>query len=312
MNTSGSHISGAAASRGPVPVLDGIAGLASRYDVILSDIWGVVHNGRQHFAAACDALARFRQQGGTVILITNAPRPHPPVLRQLEGLGVPAGAFDAVVTSGDVTLSLIADHGGAPLHHIGPPRDIALFDILTEQTGLNPPRVDLERAEYVVCTGLFDDEHTPDDYADAFRIMRTRNLAMISANPDIVVHVGDKELYCSGALAEVYETMGGTVIQAGKPFAPIYDKAMELAAAKFGRPVEASRVLAIGDGMRTDIAGAASRGLDVIFVTSGIHRAELHPPGPDGAPGGLRRDVLEELVAEAGLAPIAAMDRLAW
>ncbi|MCC2097748.1 MAG: HAD hydrolase-like protein, partial [Hyphomicrobiales bacterium] len=142
--------------------------------------------------------------------------------------------------------------------------------------------------------------------------MRTRNLAMISANPDIVVHVGDKELYCSGALAEVYETMGGTVIQAGKPFAPIYDKAMELAAAKFGRPVEASRVLAIGDGMRTDIAGAASRGLDVIFVTSGIHRAELHPPGPDGAPGGLRRDVLEELVAEAGLAPIAAMDRLAW
>jgi HAD superfamily hydrolase (TIGR01459 family) len=295
-----------------VPVLDGIAGLVSGYDVILSDIWGVVHNGRQHFAAACDALARFRQRGGTVILITNAPRPYPPVLKQLEGLGVPDGTFDAVVTSGDVTLSLIAAHDGEPLHHIGPPRDIALFDILTEQTGLNPPRVDLDTAEYVVCTGLFDDEHTPDDYADAFRIMRARNLSMISANPDIVVHVGEKELYCSGALAEVYEKMGGTVIQAGKPFAPIYGKAMELAASKFGRAVEPARVLAIGDGMRTDIAGAASRGLDVIFVTSGIHRAQLHPPRPDGAPGELRRDVLDRIAAEAGLSPLAAMAQLAW
>ncbi len=281
-----------------VPVLDGIAGLVSGYDVILSDIWGVVHNGRQHFAAACDALARFRQRGGTVILITNAPRPYPPVLKQLEGLGVPNGTFDAVVTSGDVTLSLIAAHDGAPLHHIGPPRDIALFDILTEQTGLNPPRVGLDTAEYVVCTGLFDDEHTPDDYADAFRIMRARNLSMISANPDIVVHVGEKELYCSGALAEVYEKMGG--------------KAMELAASKFGRAVEPARVLAIGDGMRTDIAGAASRGLDVIFVTGGIHRAQLHPPGPDGAPGELRRDVLDRIAAEAGLSPLAAMAQLAW
>jgi HAD superfamily hydrolase (TIGR01459 family) len=295
-----------------VPVLDGIAGLVSGYDVILSDIWGVVHNGRQHFAAACDALARFRQRGGTVILITNAPRPYPPILKQLEGLGVPEGTFDAVVTSGDVTLSLIAAHGGAPLHHIGPPRDIALFDILTEQTGLNPPRVDLDRAEYVVCTGLFDDEHTPDDYADAFTTMRARNLSLISANPDIVVHVGEKELYCSGALAEVYEKMGGTVIQAGKPFAPIYDKAMELAEVKHGRAVDPARVLAIGDGMRTDIAGAASRGLDVIFVTSGIHRAQLHPPGPDGAPGGLRRDVLDRIAAEAGLSPLAAMGQLAW
>ena len=295
-----------------IPILDGIAGLVSGYDVILSDIWGVVHNGRQHFAAACDALARFRQRGGTVILITNAPRPYPPILKQLEGLGVPEGTFDAVVTSGDVTLSLIAARGGAPLHHIGPPRDIALFDILTEQTGLNPPRVDLEKAEYVVCTGLFDDEHTPDDYADVFTTMRARNLSMISANPDIVVHVGEKELYCSGALAEVYEKMGGTVIQAGKPFAPIYGKAMELAASKFGRAVEPARVLAIGDGIRTDIAGAASRGLDVIFITSGIHRAQLHPPGPDGAPGELRRDVLDRIAAEAGLSPLAAMAQLAW
>lgn len=292
--------------------LTGISGIADRYDVILSDIWGVVHNGRQHFAAACAALAQFRKQGGTVVLVTNAPRPHPPVLDQLKGLGVPDGTFDAVVTSGDVTLSLIAAHGKAPLHHIGPPRDFALFDILTDQTGINPPRVEIDQAEYVVCTGLFDDNHTPDDYADVFATMRQRNMPMISANPDIVVHVGDLELYCSGALAQVYEAMGGEVIQAGKPFTPIYDRALELAAQTLGRAPEPGKVLAIGDAMHTDIAGAVDRGLDAIFVTTGVHRAQLHPPGPDGAPGGLKHDVLAALTKQHKVSPIAAMERLAW
>ncbi len=295
-----------------IPVMDGISAIADRYNVILCDIWGVVHNGRQHFTEACAALARFRERGGAVVLITNAPRPHPPVLGQLQGLGVPDGTFDAVVTSGDVTLSLIARHGLAPLHHIGPPRDLALFDILTDQTGLDPRRVALEEAEYVVCTGLFDDNHTPDFYEPAFRTMLARGLPMISANPDIVVHVGDKELYCSGALAQMYEHMGGKVVQAGKPFAPIYDKALDLAAGHLGREAELGKVLAIGDGMHTDIAGAVRHGLDVLFVTTGVHRAQLHPPGPDGAPGGLDRDALAALSLQEGLAPLAAMSRLAW
>lgn len=295
-----------------IPVISGIAELAAGYEVILSDIWGVVHNGRQHFAEACDALARFRAGGGTVILITNAPRPHPPVLNQLAGLGVPDGTFDAVVTSGDVTLAHIAAHGDAPLYHIGPERDHALFEILREQTGRNPPLVGLEEADYVVCTGLFDDDHTPADYSADFDAMRARNLEMISANPDIVVHIGDREVYCSGALAEVYEKMGGTVVQAGKPFAPIYDRALELANSHHGKSVAPAKVLTIGDGMRTDIAGAMGRGLDAVFVTTGVHRAELHPPGPDGAPGGLRKDVLAKIARQAGLAPIAAMERLAW
>ncbi len=296
----------------PIPVIESIASLAAGYDVLLSDIWGVVHNGREHFAAACSALRQFRDNGGTVILITNAPRPFPPVLEQLKGLGVPDGTFDAVVTSGDVTLAHIAARGLAPLYHIGPPRDLALFDILKEQTGLNPPRVDLKHADYVVCTGLFDDDHSPADYQADFDIMAERGLTMISANPDIVVHVGDRELYCSGALAEVYEKMGGAVIQAGKPFAPIYDRALELAQHHHGAPVAPARVLTIGDGMRTDIAGAMGRGLDAVFITSGIHKAQLHPPGPDGAPGGLRKDVLQSLAADAGLSPLAAMERLAW
>ena len=293
-------------------MLTGIGELAAGYEAILCDIWGVVHNGRQHFAEACAALRRFRDGGGAVVLITNAPRPHPPVLKQLAGLGVPDGTFDAVVTSGDVTLAHIAAHGDAPLHHIGPERDLALFDILREQTGCNPPLVDLARADYVVCTGLFDDDDTPADYQSQFDLMRQRDLAMISANPDIVVHVGEREVYCSGALAEVYEKLGGTVIQAGKPFPPIYDRALELAAQFHGGPVDARKVLTIGDGMRTDIAGAMGRGLDAVFVTTGVHRAELHPPGPNGAPGGLRIDVLARLAAKAGLAPIAAMERLAW
>ncbi|MGE3245480.1 MAG: TIGR01459 family HAD-type hydrolase [Beijerinckiaceae bacterium] len=295
-----------------VKIITGIGALAPAYGVVLSDIWGVVHNGQRHFPEACAALKTFREGGGAVVLITNAPRPYPPVLKQLEGLGVPPGTFDAVVTSGDVTLSYIAAHDHAPVHHIGPPRDLALFEILTRETGKNPPRVPLEDAEYVVCTGLFDDDHTPEDYRTSLDIMLRRGMTMISANPDIVVHVGDKELYCSGAIAQVYEEMGGKVIQAGKPFEPIYDKALELAAQHGKGAVPLERVLAIGDGMRTDIAGAARRGIDSIFVTSGIHRAELHPPGPDGAPGGLKTDVLNEIAAASGLGPIAAMERLAW
>jgi HAD superfamily hydrolase (TIGR01459 family) len=289
-----------------IPVIPGISALADRYDVILSDIWGVVHNGRQHFAEACAALRKFRDMGKTVILVTNAPRPFPPVLKQLEGLGVPDGTFDAVVTSGDVTLAFIAAHGSSPLYHIGPVRDHALFEILEQQTGLRPPLVPLESASYVVCTGLFDDDETPDDYASDLKTMHQRGLEFISANPDVVVHVGEREIYCSGALAQVYENMGGRVLQAGKPFVPIYDRAMELASRHLGRTPDLKRILAIGDGMHTDIGGAVARGLDAIFVTTGIHRAELHPAGE------LDRAALQKLMAAHEQKPIAAMTKLVW
>ena len=295
-----------------VPVLEGIAALADRYDVILSDIWGVVHNGREHFPQACAALRKFRDMGKTVILVTNAPRPHQPVLKQLAGLGVPEGTFDAVVTSGDVTLAFIAAHGLAPLYHIGPVRDHALFEILHEQTGLKPPLVGLADASYVVCTGLFDDNETPDDYAQALDAMRARDLEFISANPDIVVHVGEREIYCSGALAQRYAQQGGRVSQAGKPYAPIYDRAMELAAKHLGKTPDIARVLAIGDGMHTDIGGAITRGLDAVFVTTGIHRVELHPADAAGRAGELDIAALKKLVAAHGYSPIAAITRLNW
>jgi HAD superfamily hydrolase (TIGR01459 family) len=289
------------------PLVPGLAALAPRYDVILCDVWGVVHDGRRHFAAACDALSRFRAQGGTVVLITNAPRPNQPIRTQLDGLGVPRAAYDDIVTSGDVTLAFIAARGNAPLHHIGPPRDLTLFEILRDGTGLAPPLVPLGEATYVVCTGLFDDRsETPEDYDPALALMRARSMDLVSANPDLVVHVGDRLIYCSGAIAERYETLGGKVLQAGKPFRPIYEKAVALAAARRGGTVDPARVLAVGDAIRTDIRGARDFGLDALFVTSGIHREELHPRSE------LDHAAFRQFLAGEVAHPTAAMAALAW
>jgi HAD superfamily hydrolase (TIGR01459 family) len=297
---------------GDIPVLAGLSDIADRYDVVLSDIWGVVHNGREHFPQACAALRRFRERGGAVVLVTNAPRPFPPILEQLHMLGAPRDCFDDLVTSGDVTLRFIAERDERPVHHIGPPRDLSFFDILERQTGLRPPLVDLDKADYVLCTGMFDDSHGPDHYEDALNSMLERDLVLISANPDLVVHVGDTMLYCAGAIAHRYEEKGGRVLQAGKPFAPIYDRALELAAAARGASVDPSRVLAIGDAIRTDVKGAADHGIDAIFVTSGIHRDELHPAARPGVPGPMNEAAMRKMAFEAGVSPIGAMPALVW
>lgn len=292
--------------------LSGLSSIAGQYDVILCDIWGVVHNGRAHYAKACAALSAFRAQGGTVILVTNAPRPYPPILEQLARLGAPSSAYDAIVTSGDVTLSFIVARGEAPLYHIGPERDLAFFDILQDRFGINPPRVDLESASYVLCTGLFHDEHeTPEDYRASFETMLRRKLDFISANPDLVVHVGDHELYCAGALAQSYEQMGGRVYQAGKPFAPIYERALKLAAEKRGADINPQRILAIGDAMRTDIRGAHDQKFQSIFISQGIHRAQLHPKS-NAQLGPMDEEAFSELTQSAGIAPIYVMPELSW
>ncbi|MDB5596539.1 MAG: phosphatase [Hyphomicrobiales bacterium] len=292
-------------------ILDGLSGLVGRYDAVFCDVWGVIHNGRARFPAACDALARFRAAGGTVILITNAPRPSRPILEQLEALNVPRTTFDHMVTSGDVTLGFIGARKAAPLHHIGPERDLTLFQIAAEQTGIEPRLVPLAEAEYVVVTGLFDDQtETPDDYAGDLGKMRARGLDMISANPDLVVHVGDQLIYCAGALAQAYEALGGRVLQAGKPFAPIYERALALASERRGGLIARERILAIGDAMRTDIAGAVDFGADSLFITSGIHRDELHP-GDTSRPE-LDRVAYAQFLGEASCRPTMAMAELIW
>lgn len=294
------------------PAIAGLSQIAGQYDVAFCDVWGVIHNGKQHFPQACAALQAYRAQGGKVVLVTNAPRPFPPILEQLASLGVPRDAFDELVTSGDVTLALIAARGNAPVYHIGPQRDLSLFDILRENTGLRPPLAGPKEADYVVCTGPFRDEETPADYEEQLQAIRARNLDFISANPDIVIHRGEQLIYCSGALAQRYEQLGGRAIQAGKPFAPIYERALQVAEKLYGEPVAKNRILAIGDGMHTDIAGACGQGLDALFVTMGIHRDKIHAPGPDGAPGAMDLDAARALLAGAQLRAVAAIPMLAW
>ena len=287
----------------PIPLIDGLGALAGRYDAILCDIWGVLHNGRDAFRPASEALAAFRRSGGTVVLITNAPRPNPIIRDQALAFGVAPEAFDAVVTSGDVTIGMIAARGGAPLHHIGPPRDLALIAAAAER-GAAPAVVGPREAAYLLCTGLFDDStETPEHYADRLAAFAERRLTMICANPDLVVHRGHKLVYCAGALAEAYEALGGETIYAGKPHRPIYAAALERIAALRGAPVAPARALAIGDALRTDLAGAAAAGLDALFVADGIHRSELY--GPD-APD----DALQRLFAPPAPRPVAAIRAL--
>lgn len=297
-----------AASARPI---SGLSALAAGYDVILCDAWGVVHDGRTHTPSAAHALARFRDGGGVVVLITNAPRPRGPIQKLLDDFGLPRSAYDSIVSSGDVTVDLIAARGLAPLHHIGPPKDLSLFDAVAGKIGDKPPLLPLDQAEYVVCTGLFDDYGDPEPYLPTLVAMKERGMAMICANPDIVVHIGDDLLWCAGALAERYEGLGGEVVMAGKPHAVIYQTALREAERVLGRPFDRARVLAIGDGLFTDIRGAAAQGFDALFVTSGIHRASLHP-GADADDWGVDEAAYRLLLAEAGAAPAAHLRRLAW
>ena len=283
-------------------ILPGLHALAADYDVILSDIWGVLHDGIRHFADAADALTRFRASGGKVVLITNAPRPKGPIIAQLDQLGVPRAAYDGIVTSGDATLAFIAARGSQSIYHIGPERDLTLFETAEAVTGTRPQLKSLETADYVVCTGLFDDEHeVPEDYRATLQTMLARSMPMICANPDIIVHRGDVLLYCSGALAQMYQAMGGAIILAGKPYAPIYDMCLELS----GRPT--GRVLAIGDAMATDMLGAHRQKMDGLFVTHGIHRDRLHGEGEVLLPATLTR-----FLASHEIVPRYAINRLRW
>jgi HAD superfamily hydrolase (TIGR01459 family) len=244
-------------------VVDGV-------DVVLSDIWGVVHDGLVAFPEACEALHTFRAKGGTVILITNAPRPADSVQRQLRKLGVPDETYDAIVSSGDLTRHFVADHPGQKVYWLGPERDNSIH------RGLDPVLAPLEEANYIVCTGPFDDEtESAEDYREMLMQARRRKLTLICANPDIVVERGDRLIYCAGAIAELYRELGGEVIFYGKPHRPIYDRAMELAAERRGKLTPHDRVLAIGDSVRTDLTGAHAFGINCLFVTRGIHAGDF-------------------------------------
>jgi HAD superfamily hydrolase (TIGR01459 family) len=280
---------------------DRFSALAADYDVVLSDVWGVVHNGVAAFPEACDALSHYRAGGGAVILITNAPRTGEAVARQLDGFGVPRAAYDGVVSSGDVTRNVVAERKGQSIFHLGPQRDISIF------SGLDVHFAPVETADYVVCSGLFDDEaETAEDYRDLLGIMRARSLFMVCGNPDVVVERGERLVYCAGAIADLYAKLGGEVLYAGKPHRPIYDNALQKAESRRGGPAALQRVLAIGDSLRTDLKGAAALGIDCLFVTAGIHAEELGGrENPD-------RPALDRIFAQAGVWPKAVTRKLVW
>jgi len=275
--------------------------LAPGYDAVLCDVWGVLNNGIAIFDHACDELMRARARGGVVVLITNAQRPSEQVTRQLERLHLPRETYDAIVSSGDVTRSIIEGRHGQTIYHLGPERDRSIF------SGCNVHFAPPESADYVVCTGLENDEiETPEDYRARLEAMLARKLFMVCGNPDVVVERGSTLVYCAGAIADLYATMGGKVLYAGKPYRPIYDMALAKAEHVAGHKLALSRVLAIGDSVRTDLKGARTVGVYFLFVTSGIHAEELGSrERPDA-------DSLTATFTAAGGMPKAIMRELSW
>lgn len=277
--------------------VSGLSELAPRYRAVLSDVWGVVHNGKAAFPPAVAALAAYRERGGVVVLITNGPRPSWSIKLQLDKLGVVPASYDGVVSSGDLAAARLATMPGAKVHHIGPERDFVLYRDL-EVTLTGP-----DEADIVCCTGL-DNEYTemPADYDQRLQAMRARDLPFLCANPDIWVEMGDRMIPCAGALAERYGGMGGRTTILGKPHPDIYALALARIDEAAGGAVPRSSILAIGDGAHTDVRGANQNGLPVLFITGGVHAGE-YGDDPERIRGFLSRsDVRAD----------AMMSRLSW
>jgi HAD superfamily hydrolase (TIGR01459 family) len=262
------------------------------YDALYCDIWGVIHNGRAVYKPAVDALLNARRAGKVVVLITNAPKPRGPIPGQLARLGAPADMYDAIVTSGDATRAELAARAPGPMYKIGPSHDQQLWEGLgLRESGVND-------AAFVAVSGLNHDEaETPADYAEILRAAHSQNLTMICANPDVVVQIGDRLVWCAGSLAREYEKIGGEVIMAGKPFAPIYREAERECTRVAGRQIEQHRILCIGDGISTDVRGANGQELDCLFIASGLHGEKLESGGQLDA-----AKVKQALAAEGAIA----------
>ena len=279
------------------PVLIGFSAIASKYKLLLSDVWGVVHNGVAAYPAACEALKTARRNGATVILISNAPRPGVIVAKQIAKWGVPADCYDMIVASGDVARTELEARPEAKLFHLGPSRDLPNYD------GLPNKLVGEDECDIAVVTGPFNDEvEVAEDYRSMFEGLIERNVLMLCANPDLVVERGDKLIVCAGALAQLYEQMGGKAIYAGKPYAPIYDQVVAEAEKLRGAKIKKEEMLAIGDGARTDLKGAALQGIDCLFITGGIHAEDFSE----------EKNRAGEIFAEQAAWPVGMMHRLSW
>lgn len=253
-------------------LISGLSEIASGHDALICDVWGVVHDGARHHPAAAEALYRFKEKHGPVVLLTNAPRVPAEVAAQCASYGLPSDCYDVIVSSGGATRDELARRsasGTMPLYYIGPDRDLPMIQ------GLDIRRTEIADAEVALCIGLVDDmTETPADYDGVLKAMKSRGLVMLCANPDLVVHRGSRLVYCAGSLAQAYEKLGGDVVYYGKPHLPIYKAALAAA----GAP---KSPLAVGDGLMTDIRGANAAGLEVLFIADGVHGEEVAPYTPE-------------------------------
>ena len=280
-------------------ILHGLHEIAGDYDAALCDVWGVLHDGRSAHRQAVEALRLFRSERGPVILLSNAPRPVGDVESQFARLGIPQDCYDAILTSGVLAHEDLARRSREhtlKILHIGPERDRGIF------AGLPVYFDEADEADLVVCTGLFDDDtESPEDYRKLLTELSRQKLPFLCVNPDIVVQRGGQLVYCAGALARLYEQLGGASICYGKPHRPIYDAARELAAKAAGR--RDLRVLVLGDGVETDVRGANAAGLDAVFIADGIHGEDIRE---------LTRAAVEKLCRDSGVSVIAAIRALVW
>lgn len=252
-----------------IKIIDTLAQISNQYDAVFCDIWGVIHNGRAQFPNAIIALKAFREQGKKVILISNSPRPSPHIPPQLQTMDIDNSCYDAIVTSGDATIMTAREYGQSA-YRLGPPKD----DIFFSAIGVN--YVDIDKAQYIVCTGPRDDlNESAESYRDELAQLVKHNLPFICANPDKMVQHGDKIIPCGGALADIYEELGGKVVMAGKPYSPIYEMVLKEATKLLGHTPDNSKILCIGDGLKTDVLGANNQNYDCLFIADGIHANDM-------------------------------------
>jgi HAD superfamily hydrolase (TIGR01459 family) len=256
-------------------IIESLADIAGDYDALFCDLWGCVHNGLAAYPEAVAVLKGFRAGGGRVVLLTNAPRPWREIAVQIEGLGVPRDAWDAIATSGDsARLAMFEGAVGRKVYFIGEPRDLSFFGPMHLAEGAPEiERVPLTEAEGIVCTGPFDPHADPTVNRADFLYAKTKGLKLLCANPDIVVDRGERREWCAGALAALYTEMGGESLYFGKPHPPIYELARRRLA-EDGLPESGSRILAVGDGIHTDVKGALQEDIDSLFITGGLAARE--------------------------------------